>query len=96
MKYKMMADEGFTDKLDETIKYVPGDMIKTEVDEERKENLVARKLAHVVEENDTTDDKAKKKAEEEAAKKLAEEEAKKKAKEKGAKNKASKTPTNEK
>jgi len=50
MKYKMMADESFTDKLDETIEYVPGDIIKTKVDEKRKEDLVARKLAHVVEE----------------------------------------------
>lgn len=59
MKYKMMADESFTDKLDETIKYQPGDIIKTKVDEERKENLVVRKLAHVVEEIDTTDDENK-------------------------------------
>lgn len=55
MKYKMEADECFTDKLNETIKYVPGDMIKTKIDEERKEYLVTRKLAHVVEEIDTTD-----------------------------------------
>ena len=55
MKYKMIVDEGFTDKLDENITYQPGDKIKTEINEKRKEDLVARKLAHVVEEIDTTD-----------------------------------------
>lgn len=53
MKYKMMVDEGFTDKLNEKFIYQPGDIIKTKIDEKRKEDLVARKLAHVVEE--TTD-----------------------------------------
>lgn len=82
MKYKMMADESFIDKLDETIEYVPGDIIKTKVDEKRKEDMVARKLAHVVEEIDISD-KAKKEAEKKAAeeKKKAEEEAKKLAEE---------------
>ena len=84
MKYKMMADESFTDKLDERFHYVPGDIIKTEVNEKRKENIVARGLGHVVEEIDTTDKDKKKKAEEEAKKK-AEEEAKKKAEEEAAK-----------
>ena len=105
MKYKMMVDVSFTDKLDETIQYQPGDMIKTKIDEKRKENIVARGLGHVVEAIDTTDkakkkadeETAKKKAEEEAAKKLAEEEeAKKKADEETAKKKASENPTEEK
>ena len=105
MKYKIMVDVSFTDKLDERFHYQPGDMIKTEVNEKRKENIVARGLGHVVEEIDTTDkakkkaeeEAAKKKAEEEAAKKLAEEEeAKKKAEEEAAKKKASENPTNEK
>ena len=101
MKYKVEVDVPFTDKLNETIQYQVGDIIKTPVDEKRKENIVARGLGHVVEEIDTTDkakkkaEEAKKKAEEEAAKKLAEEEeAKKKAEE--AKKKASENPTNEK
>ena len=72
MKYKIMVDASFTDKLDETIHYQPGDIIKTDVNEKRKENIVARGLGHVVEVIDTTD-KAKKKAEEEAAKKKASE-----------------------
>ena len=76
MKYKIMVDVSFTDKLDETIHYQPGEIIKTKVDEKRKENIVARGLGHVVEEIDITDKEAKKKAEE--AKKLAEEEAAKK------------------
>lgn len=105
MKYKMMVDVSFTDKLDETIHYQPGDMIKTKIDENRKENIVARGLGHVVEEIDTTDKDKKKKAEEEAAKKKAEEEAKrlaeeeeakKKAEEEAAKKKASENPTDEK
>ena len=105
MKYKIMVDVPFTDKLNETIQYQVGDIIKTPVDEKRKENIVARGLGHVVEEIDTTDkakkkaeeEAAKKKAEEEAAKKLAEEEeAKKKAEEEAAKKKASENPTNEK
>ena len=104
MKYKMMVDVSFTDKLDETIHYQPGDMIKTKVDEKRKENIVARGLGHVVEEIDTTDKDKKKKAEEEAAKKKAEEEAKKLAEEEeakkkaeeAAKKKASENPTDEK
>ena len=50
MKYKMMVDESFTDKLDERFTYQPGDLIETKVDEKRKEDLVAKKLAHVVEE----------------------------------------------
>ena len=69
MKYKMMVDVSFTDKLDETIHYQPGDIIKTKVDEKRKENIVARGLGHVVEVIDTTDKDKKKKADEEAAKK---------------------------
>ena len=104
MKYKIMVDISFTDKLNETIHYQPGDMIKTEVNEKRKENIVARGLGHVVEEIDTTDKDKKKKAEEEAAKKKAEEEAKlaeeeeakKKAEEEAAKKKASENPTDEK
>ena len=97
MKYKMMVDVSFTDKLDETIHYKPGDIIKTDVNEKRKENIVARGLGHVVEEIDTTDKDKKKKADEEAAKKLAEEEeAKKKADEEAAKKKASENPTDEK
>ena len=98
MKYKIMVDVSFTDKLDEAIHYQPGDIIKTKVDEKRKENIVARGLGHVVEETDTTDKDKKKKAEEEAAKKLAEEEeAKKKAEEEeAAKKKASENPTEEK
>lgn len=95
MKYKMVADESFTDKLDETIEYMPGDMIKTKVDEKRKDDMVARKLAHVVEEIDTTD-KAKKEAEKKAAeeKKKAEEEARKLAEE-AAKKEAEKNNENE-
>lgn len=98
MKYKMMADESFTDKLNETIKYQPGDIIKTKIDELRKDDLVARKLAHVVEEIDTTnkEEAAKKKAEEEAKRLAEEEEAKKKADEEAAKKKASENPTAEK
>ena len=104
MKYKIQVDVSFTDKLNETIHYQVGDIMKTPVDEKRKENIVARGLGHVVEEIDTTD-KAKKKAEEEAAKKKAEEaakklaeeeEAKKKAEEEAAKKKASENPTEEK
>ena len=98
MKYKIMVDVSFTDKLDETIHYQPGEIIKTKVDEKRKENIVARGLGHVVEEIDTTDkdkkkkaEEAKKKAEEEAAKKLAAEE-----EEEEAKKKASENPTDEK
>ena len=68
MKYEMIADECFTDKLDESITYKAGDKIKTKIDENRKEDLVSRKLAHVVKEIDTTDKDKKKKAEEEAAK----------------------------
>ena len=71
MKYKMMADESFNDKLNEKYTYKPGDMIKTEINENRKDDLVSRKLAHVVEEIDTTD-KAKKKAEGAAKKKASE------------------------
>lgn len=50
MKYKIMVDVSFTDKLDERFHYQPGDMIETEVNEKRKENIVARGLGHVVEE----------------------------------------------
>ena len=105
MKYKIMVDISFTDKLDETIQYKPGEIIKTEVNEKRKEDIVARGLGHVVEEIDTTDKDKKKKADEEAAKKKAEEEAKKlaeeeeakkKADEEAAKKKASENPTDEK
>lgn len=82
MKYKMEVDVSFIDKLNETIEYQKGDIVKTPVDEKRKEDLVVRKLAHVVEE---------------AAKKLAEEEeAKKKAEEEAAKKKASENPTTDK
>lgn len=62
MKYKIQVDVSFTDKLNETIHYQPGDIIKAPVDEKRKEDIVARGLGHVVEEIDTTD-KAKNKAE---------------------------------
>ena len=94
MKYQMMADESFVDKLNESITYKPGDVLKTEINENRKNDLVVRKLAHVVKEIDTTEE-AKKKAEEEAAKKLAEEEeAKKKAEED--KKKASNSTTDKK
>lgn len=55
MKYKIMVDVSFTDKLDETIQYQPGDIIETPVNEKRKENIIARGLGHVVEEVDTTD-----------------------------------------
>ena len=95
MKYKIEVDVPFTDKLNETIHYQIGDMIKTPVDEKRKENIVARGLGHVVEEIDTTDKEAKKKAEE-AKKKAEEEAAKKLAEEEAAKKKASENPTEEK
>ena len=50
MKYKIEVDVPFTDKLNETIHYQIGDVMKTPVDEKRKENIVARGLGHVVEE----------------------------------------------
>lgn len=97
MKYKMMVDESFTDKLNETITYQPGDIIKTKVDENRKEDLVARKLAHVEEVIDITD-KNKKEAEKKAAeaKKKAEEEAKKLAEEAAKKEQEAKDKSKEK
>ena len=65
-------------------------MTKTKVDEKRKDDMVARKLAHVIEEIDTTD-----KAKKEAEKKAAEEEAKKKAEEEAAKKEAEKNDEDE-
>lgn len=66
MKYKIMVDVSFTDKLDETIHYQPGDIIETKVDEKRKENIVARGLGHVVEE--ITEEKPKTKGKEKSKK----------------------------
>lgn len=60
MIYQMMADESFVDKVNESITYKPGDILKTEINENRKNDLVARKLAHVVKEINT-DEKPKKK-----------------------------------
>ena len=54
MKYKIEVDVAFTDKFNEKINYQPGDIVKTKVDEKRKDNIVDRGLGHVVEEIDTT------------------------------------------
>lgn len=48
MNYKMMCDISFVDKLDESLKYIPGDVIKTPVNENRMKYLVENKMAHVI------------------------------------------------
>ena len=47
MKYKIMVDVSFTDKLDEAIHYQTGDIIKTKVDEKRRENIVENHFKNI-------------------------------------------------